>query len=1740
MAGAAASTVLGRGSAAWVHYGAGEHHARLVGSLVENDEYAVVSPDFDVYVGQLSLHNGDLEGIRFSASVDVRPRGIPVPGSMLYIFAALTPAEVNELLAEADQVCNLERAHRGLPLLGEAARAPVGAAVVTTPVPAVAPAPGAPRPVPAGGAWVLAEPLVGHDVGEEFTLPAGAAVLGTRALVVIDGGVATFEQLVEGADITHWALARSNFLCDDPRILARAPTERSLVDAVRSMTACTRQAEGLAAFPLQGPAIGAEWVDSVVRDGATSLIDRASKWRRESGVKTRSSTAHEHAILHRAVQLLATVDGLNVKNLIGVELLLRRITLHEEAVAENPEARLHLKRWNAVQSAAQEAVDGLNLLFGCDPQELSVPTQCEGTEAVGGCSPLHGAIHQHLFATIASGMPDHVQTDHASFRELAGANADYEMLACAVEPCDPANVSLPEGQVSPVVLTEFVSPELGRCLDLDNVLADADVAEYRLRHEPVVSYTDVRIRGDEDVRLKFLRSLYDCGILGFCRASKGMITPFFVKKKQGRQRLVLDCRRPEMSSAENMHGLEVPGEASPVFVATGDISFFLNYQCGVPSALSEYFSFEAVDASLAKKWGATSDVRGLSLPDVGEVFPCLLVLPMGWTWSFYIVQALHAELLREAGFSQDLIMSNAWPAPPLSDDPVALPYCDNLTVFGMSRDRVDQRLRELIGVFEGKGFVLHEISWASTSSDILGTAFDGLRRTVRARPKRAWTLRGAHRHAALGGAISGKVLERLLGHYVVEGLNQRPALSVLRASYVFIRDCCWTPRPLWDSVCRELLVRSSLVPLLSGSFGRPRSTSVLATDASGSGWGVMGAGFDREEVGETGRWNERWRYEPLPPSEWAPRRRALAAELDPLVDPVTSDVGPCDLDELGGVPSEFAWRPRAGFPEVPKAVVLGRSWKCWRAGRCRFEEPIGNKEGRAVIKGMSLELRGPSQRRKRRLVLVDNFGVALCFSRGRAAFFGLLQLVRRLAALSFATGAWVALRWIPSESNPADEPPRLFEKLREARAALYEAPAAGAELGGLSSRRAIDLLRNRWNPACELATVGAKGLAAYQYFENLFLEWQRRRGRATDSHDEIEVNLLGYLDELLADNVKLTHAEKTVCGLLYSTLPGKVKSGICALLIYDGERSTALYVEAAFSGSFRPGELLRAKVGDLVKPGVSEETALRCWSLIVAPEERLQPSKTQAFDDTVIFDHPEWLGEVLGSWAAHAADDRELLPLEAVRVARPFKAAASSWASRHPCTSLLWALLWNSAFGCPQQALQHGLGGLRRRARGVGPRAACGAALALWALARALLRRGPSRGALRRAPGGLRASERRALLDVYGLRERLESAAGFFQTKAAKWELARAERTLEMVESMLQEEHGSLDIQQAQLWDPRVYPVPDYLQPAYRKGGVQVAVTGGSGVGKSSFINAIRRTRPRDQGAAKTGITECTRQPKMYTFWPGRAGVFNKLFDQVEQVLRVTASEDSRVVEGRRASSSAELIRTLVKHRDAWSCLDHREVCLQAGDRVLLSGVGGPGAEECTAEVVVPPGGRHRRSFRVRLGCGEVADVSTRRVLGVLAECAIWDLPGVGTPSFPQQTYLGRMGIRHFDLVVLLTASRFTEAEMALVGELERWDVPYFLVRNKTDCDVQSEIDEREQSFEEDDDSELGVDEKKRIEGATIKRIKEFFRTEHDLCSIYCVSSKPGCRMRFDFLRLEHDIEEALRRQRAMLATNLR
>jgi len=64
------------------------------------------------------------------------------------------------------------------------------------------------------------------------------------------------------------------------------------------------------------------------------------------------------------------------------------------------------------------------------------------------------------------------------------------------------------------------------------------------------------------------------------------------------------------------------------------------------------------------------------------------------------------------------------------------------------------------------------------------------------------------------------------------------------------------------------------------------------------------------------------------------------------------------------------------------------------------------------------------------------------------------------------------------------------------------------------------------------------------------------------------------------------------------------------------------------------------------------------------------------------------------------------------------------------------------------------------------------------------------------------------------------------------------------------------------------------------------------------------------------------------------------------------------------------------------------------------------------------------------------------------------DFPGAGTKLFPLASYICRMGLRYLDRVMIITAGRFTETELALQKELEEHNVPYCMVRTKIDWDV--------------------------------------------------------------------------------------
>ena len=284
------------------------------------------------------------------------------------------------------------------------------------------------------------------------------------------------------------------------------------------------------------------------------------------------------------------------------------------------------------------------------------------------------------------------------------------------------------------------------------------------------------------------------------------------------------------------------------------------------------------------------------------------------------MQYLHEKIADSAGFGVDRRLTASWPAPSLTSGPVALPYCDNLTIIGICPEKKNAGLRGLMSAFERVGFSLHEVEMASMEADVLAGTVLGQKLHVIGKRKTIWKVRAALQYLIGQPVVTGRQLEVLLGHYIPPALFNRGLLSPMRALYSFVQDSYETPVKLWASAAYEAWIMSSLLPLSCSNLALPWDQCVLATDASLEGFGVCEGEFPRQLVQDCGQWRDRWRFKRLPPSEWAPRLRVLG-DLDVLSDPRTVEGFDPDI-------SHHRWEQRTGFPEVPADILKGP----WRVG----------------------------------------------------------------------------------------------------------------------------------------------------------------------------------------------------------------------------------------------------------------------------------------------------------------------------------------------------------------------------------------------------------------------------------------------------------------------------------------------------------------------------------------------------------------------------------------------------------------------------------------------------------------------------------------------------------------------------------------------------------------------------------------------------------------------------------------
>ncbi|KAB5586765.1 hypothetical protein PHYPO_G00005320 [Pangasianodon hypophthalmus] len=69
----------------------------------------------------------------------------------------------------------------------------------------------------------------------------------------------------------------------------------------------------------------------------------------------------------------------------------------------------------------------------------------------------------------------------------------------------------------------------------------------------------------------------------------------------------------------------------------------------------------------------------------------------------------------------------------------------------------------------------------------------------------------------------------------------------------------------------------------------------------------------------------------------------------------------------------------------------------------------------------------------------------------------------------------------------------------------------------------------------------------------------------------------------------------------------------------------------------------------------------------------------------------------------------------------------------------------------------------------------------------------------------------------------------------------------------------------------------------------------------------------------------------------------------------------------------------------------------------------------------------------------------------------LWDLPGMGTPSFTSKSYVETINFNLYDMFFVVISERFRENNMLLIDEIHKQKKPFYVIRTKVDNDLRAQ-----------------------------------------------------------------------------------
>lgn len=185
-----------------------------------------------------------------------------------------------------------------------------------------------------GGSWVIAD-VTHQKFGEKVTdeLLDEGVIFRDSGLVELDGDE-VYVRRVDSSKLAEWIVSKEKSKGDLWLLGDFKDGQGGKFLAFDSAVDLSRNSKDME-WNLSGPRAFIEYIKAI-RSGATDMVVYHLNWVRSSGINQYSAAVHEHRILCDSIKAFLQVDQVDCSNLVGCEILVRRLIQIETATARSP------------------------------------------------------------------------------------------------------------------------------------------------------------------------------------------------------------------------------------------------------------------------------------------------------------------------------------------------------------------------------------------------------------------------------------------------------------------------------------------------------------------------------------------------------------------------------------------------------------------------------------------------------------------------------------------------------------------------------------------------------------------------------------------------------------------------------------------------------------------------------------------------------------------------------------------------------------------------------------------------------------------------------------------------------------------------------------------------------------------------------------------------------------------------------------------------------------------------------------------------------------------------------------------------------------------------------------------------------------------------------------------------------------------------------------------------------------